>query len=111
MLKRILRYLLALLLFPFALTAQETNSSISGSVKTSKGEALVGATVTATHVPTGTVYRVATRTGGRYNIYNLKPGGPYTVEVSFVGYTKEKKEDVFLNLGENSAQEFELSDK
>jgi hypothetical protein len=111
MLKRIVRCLLALLLFPFALAAQETNSSISGNVKTAKGEALVGATVTATHVPTGTIYRVATRTGGRYNIYNLRPGGPYTIEVTYVGYAKEKKEDVFLNLGENSAQEFELTDK
>lgn len=110
MLKRLVR-LLALLVIPFALSAQETNSSISGTVKTAQGEALVGATVTATHVPTGTVYRVATRTGGRFNLYNLRPGGPYTVVVSFVGFADDKKEDIFLNLGENSNQEFALRDK
>lgn len=111
MLKRIVRLLLAVLLFPFAMSAQETNSSIGGTVKTAKGEPLVGATVTAVHVPTGTVYRVASRTGGRFNLYNLRPGGPYTITVTFVGFADAKKEDVFLNLGENSVQDFEMKDK
>ncbi|HUR10148.1 MAG TPA: TonB-dependent receptor, partial [Flavitalea sp.] len=99
------------LLFPVFMYAQETNSSINGVVKTDKGEALIGATVTATHNPTGTVYRVATRAGGRYNLYNLRPGGPYTIAVSYVGYSDEKKEDVFLTLGENPGQEFVVTDK
>lgn len=111
MLKRIVRLFLALLVFPVALSAQETNSSINGSVKSATGEALVGATVTATHVPTGTVYRVASRNGGRYNLYNLRPGGPYTIVVSYVGYADSKREDVFLNLGESNSQEFSLNDK
>ncbi|MBL0135357.1 MAG: TonB-dependent receptor [Chitinophagaceae bacterium] len=111
MLKRTLRLLLALLVIPFALTAQETNSSISGAVKTTKGEPLIGATISATHIPTGTVYRVASRTGGRFNLYNLRPGGPYTIVVSYVGFEDQKKEEVFLNLGENSTQEFQLKDK
>lgn len=111
MLKRIARFLLALLVFPFALSAQETNSSISGIIKTTKGEPLVGATITATHIPTGTIYRVASRTGGQFNLYNLRPGGPYTIVVSFVGFADEKKEDVFLNLGEASSQDFLLKDK
>lgn len=111
MLTRIVRFLLASLLFPIALIAQETNSSISGVVKTAKGEPLVGATITATHIPTGTVYRVASRTGGRFNLYNLRPGGPYTIVISFVGFDDEKKEDVYLNLGETSVQDFQLKDK
>jgi len=111
MLKRIVRFVLACLVFPQLLTAQETNSSISGIVKTVQGEPLVGATVTATHIPTGTVYRVATRTGGRYNIYNLRPGGPYKIVVSFVGFNNDSREDVYLNLGEASNQEFALRDK
>jgi len=111
MLKRIVRLLALLLVFPFALTAQETNSSISGIIKTAKNEPLVGATITATHIPTGTVYRVASRNGGRFNLNNLRPGGPYSIVVSFVGFTDSKKEDVFLNLGEASIHDFELSDK
>ncbi len=112
MLKRIAVFLLAVLfVFPLSLSAQETNSSISGFVKTGKGEALVGATVTATHVPTGTVYRTATRTGGRYNLINLKPGGPYTIVVSFVGFNDETLNDINLTLGETSTQEFSLAEK
>ena len=93
MLKKLLRFLVALLLIPSIFYAQETNSSIGGIIKTATGEPLVGATITATHVPTGTVYRVASRTGGRYNLYNLRPGGPYTLSVSYVGFANEKKED------------------
>ncbi len=111
MLKKIAGFLTLLLAVCMGLTAQTTTSSISGSAKSANGEPLVGATVTATHVPTGTVYRVATRTSGRFSIANMNPGGPYTIVVSFVGFTESKKEDVYLTLGENSTQDFTLSDK
>ena len=111
MLKRLGRLLLALLLFPLFTLAQETNSSIGGTVKSAKGEPLIGATITATHIPTGTVYRVASRAGGRFNLYNLRPGGPYTIVVSYVGFDDFKKEDISLNLGETSIQDFLLKDK
>jgi len=100
MLTKKIMQLLAVLLLPLSLMAQVTTSNISGVVKTVKGEALSGATITATHLPTGTVYTTTTRTGGRYSINNVQPGGPYSVEVSYVGYDKQKKEDVYLNLGE-----------
>lgn len=111
LIQKIVRLLAVLLVFPFAIQAQVTTSSMSGSVKSAKGEALAGATVTATHVPTGTVYRVSTRNEGRFNIYNMNPGGPYTVTVSFVGFEEGRKENVFLSLGENSIQDFQMSDK
>ncbi|MBC7850078.1 MAG: TonB-dependent receptor [Chitinophagaceae bacterium] len=111
MLKSLLRFLLALLLLPFAIAAQETNSNISGTIKNPTGEPMIGATITATHVPTGTIYRVASRAAGRFNLYNLRPGGPYTIVISFVGFTDQKKDDVFLSLGETSNQDFTLSDK
>ncbi|MFM2146580.1 MAG: hypothetical protein RL732_1416 [Bacteroidota bacterium] len=110
MLKRIVR-LIAILLLPYFVSAQETNSSISGSIKTAQGEPLVGATITATHLPTGTVYRVASRTGGRFNIYNMRPGGPYKVVASFVGFKEDAKEEIFLNLGQTFTADFSLSDK
>lgn len=111
MLKKFAPFLTLMLAITLTLQAQVTTSSISGTIRTSKGEALTGATITATHTPTGTIYRVTSRTGGRFDLYNLNPGGPYTITVSFVGFNEEKKEDVFLNLGEISTQNFNLVDK
>ena len=111
MLKKIASFLTLLLAVSIGLYAQITTSSIGGTAKISKGEPLIGATVTATHVPTGTIYRVATRSGGRFSIANMNPGGPYTIIVSFVGLTDAKKEDIYLSLGENSTQDFALVDK
>lgn len=93
------------------LFAQETSSSIGGIIKSAGGEPLVGATVTALHLPTGTVYRIASRTGGRYDINNMNPGGPYTITVSFVGFTEEKRENIFLSLGQKSNIDIALSDQ
>ena len=100
MLKRILfMAIIALIVIPAAM-AQVTTSSISGFAKTDKGESLIGATVTATHEPTGTVYRTVSRSGGRFDIQNVAPGGPYNVKVSYVGFTEFSKSDIFIPLGE-----------
>jgi hypothetical protein len=111
MLKRILQTAVLLLAVPFILSAQETNSSIGGFIKSGKGEPLVGATITATHLPTGTIYRVVARAGGRYDINNMAPGGPYLIVASFVGFQDEKREDVTLTLGEKSRIDLALVDK
>jgi len=79
--------------------AQVTTSSLTGTVKDSK-EALPGAGIKATHTPTGTVYGVVTNGDGRYTIGNMRVGGPYTIEVSYIGYKPQKFEDVMLKLGE-----------
>ncbi len=111
LISKIARLFAAFVLVPVAMLAQVTTSSVSGTVKTAKGDPLAGATVTVTHVPTGTTYSVTSRTGGRYNIYNLNPGGPYTITVSFVGFEQGKKEGIALSLGENAVQDFSLTDK
>ncbi len=111
MLKRTIQAIALLLAVPFITAAQETASGIGGSVKGSTGDALVGATITATHIPTGTVYRVVARAGGRYDISNMTPGGPYLIVATFVGFQDEKREDVYLVLGEKSRYDFALVDK
>jgi hypothetical protein len=109
--KRLLQFVFAVLLMPAFALAQNTTSSLSGSVKTNTGDVLIGATVTATHEPTGTVYRVQSRAGGRFDISNMNPGGPYSVEVSFVNYANEKKTDIYLSLGDVLKLDFALSPK
>lgn len=111
MLKRIYQAIALMLAFPFIMTAQETVSGIGGTVRSSTGEPLVGATIIVTHIPTGTVYKALARNGGRYDISNITPGGPYLIVASFVGFQDEKREDVFLTLGEKSRYDFALVDK
>ncbi|WP_235904180.1 TonB-dependent receptor [Arcticibacter tournemirensis] len=77
-----------------------TTSSITGSVRDSKGEPLIGATVKATHQPTGTVYGASTNSEGHFSIPNMRSGGPYRVEVSYIGYQSRRIDNVLLKLGE-----------
>ncbi|MFX4801980.1 carboxypeptidase-like regulatory domain-containing protein, partial [Acinetobacter baumannii] len=72
--------------FPFVSLAQVTTSNLGGSVIGNTGDPLLGATIKVTHEPTGTVYKAQSRTGGRFDIANLNPGGPYTIEVSYLNY-------------------------
>ena len=37
---------------------------------------------------------------GRYTIGNMRVGGPYVIEISFLGYKTQKIDDVTLKLGE-----------
>ncbi|TDG36980.1 TonB-dependent receptor [Pedobacter changchengzhani] len=93
----------------FSAGAQVTTSSITGTIKDAKGP-LPGASVKATHTPTGTVYTVSTNSDGRFTIGNARVGGPYTVEVSFVGFKNQKLTDINLKLGEAFLLNVTLSD-
>ena len=88
--------------------AQVTTSNMSGVVKSSTGNVLVGASIKATHQPTGTTYTVVSRTQGRYDLSNIQAGGPYKIEVTFVGFEKLTINDIFMNLGETNRQDFIL---
>jgi len=96
---------LLLLLVAFFMTAagfaQVTTSSMSGVVLDEKGQTVPGATVLAVHTPTGTNYSTATRADGRFNLANIRIGGPYTVKVSFVGYNPYTQGDITLSLGQD----------
>ena len=86
--KRILPFIIALLAIPVLMNAQVTTSSMNGTIKTSDGEELTGASIVAIHQPTGTKYTTISRAGGNFNISNMRSGGPYSVQVSFVGLFK-----------------------
>lgn len=104
-------YLLVALLAFFVSTtmAQITTSSVSGKV-TANGEDVIGATIKAVHKPSGTVYRAVTNTDGRYSIQGMRPGGPYELEVSYVGYKTKSVKDVSLALGQNTVLNENLSE-
>lgn len=79
--------------------AQVTTSNIKGLIVDSNSEPLPGANIVAIHTPTGTKYGAATNFDGRFNLLNLRVGGPYTITVSFIGYQEQTFNDVFLTLG------------
>lgn len=110
MLKR-LSLLLSCTLLVMQLFAQTTTSSMTGFVNGNNNEPLIGATVTATHVPTGTVYRTQTRAGGKFDINNMNPGGPYTVTVTYVNFEAITRQDIYLTLGESSKQDFRMANR
>jgi len=89
--------------------AQVTTSSIAGTIKDKQGP-MPGASIKATHIPTGTVYGITSNNDGRFTIGNARVGGPYTIEVSFVGYTPQKFENVYLRLGEPYILNVTISD-
>ncbi|WP_267381581.1 MULTISPECIES: carboxypeptidase regulatory-like domain-containing protein [unclassified Sphingomonas] len=72
---------LVALVAPAGVMAQETTSSIRGSV-TNAGAPVAGASVVATNVPSGTRSTATTDADGAFNLNGLRPGGPYTVEVT-----------------------------
>ena len=81
--------------------AQITTSGVKGLIK-ADGEDVIGATITVTHVPTGAVYRSVTNSVGRFTIQGMRAGGPYTVEISYIGYKTKEIKNVTLKLGEMS---------
>ncbi|TRX43008.1 TonB-dependent receptor [Flavobacterium restrictum] len=90
---------------------QTTTSSIKGTVKSAAFQSLNGATVLAVHTPTGSKYSSITNQDGRFNILNMKIGGPYKITVTFVGYQSQEFNDVYLELGKATSLEFILQDE
>ncbi|MES2276252.1 MAG: TonB-dependent receptor [Bacteroidota bacterium] len=102
------KFLLLFLLFTgafftvsnYAIAQGVTTASINGTVSDSK-ETVPGATITMTHVPTGTVYSTSSRADGRFNLTNLRVGGPYTFKVSYVGYKDFVRQGITLTIGQD----------
>lgn len=99
---KILLFSLSLLLLTQAYQgiAQVTGSGITGSVTSSAGLDMAGATIKATHLPSGTVYSTVAQKGGSFNMSGLRPGGPYRVEIGFVGQKPITYDNIFLELGD-----------
>ncbi len=98
------------LLLSTLLSAQVTTSSMSGRVTDAEGT-VIGATVIATHQPSGTTYGTVTNMEGRFNLNGMRVGGPYTVEISYIGYGTSTTSNITLSLGENYVMNVVLSEE
>lgn len=96
--RKIIHFVLSLL--PSLLLAQNTTGNIRGTVKTGNGDLLAGASVKLVHEPTATIYFSKTTKQGSFILNNLNPGGPYTMEVAFMGYQINRKKALYVTLGD-----------
>lgn len=108
--KRLLFLVVTVLMLSLSAVAQVTTSGITGIV-TAGGEEAIGATITAKHVPSGSVYRAVTNVNGRYTITGMRSGGPYEVEVSYIGYQTTKMTGFNLALGQNTVVDAALKEE
>jgi hypothetical protein len=109
----LLRFVLTfsfLMFFGSAVFSQITTSGMNGTVSSEQGEKLPGATVVAVHQPSGTQYGTITNNEGRFNLQGMRPGGPYQVEVSFIGYSKGTYTDIRLYLAETFVLDVTLTE-
>lgn len=110
MLKRMRSFLvLVMLLLIASVNAQVTTSSIAGKV-TAQNEPIIGATVMAVHEASGTRYGAITNIDGRFTMQGMRAGGPYKVEVSYVGYKTAIFNKISLQLGETYQLDVELKE-
>ena len=97
--KKYLFYCLSFLLVSYAASAQVTTSNIKGLIVDDQAVPLMGANVIAVHTPTGTKYGGISNEEGRYSLFNMRVGGPYTITVTYVGFENQVKNNVYLTLG------------
>ena len=101
MLKRILFLAIISIMASSVSWGQVTTSSMTGYVKSATNEPLAGASIIAIHQPSGTKYSTISNTNGQFTIANMRPGGPYHIEFSFVGFETDKLDDIYLKLAES----------
>jgi hypothetical protein len=102
--------LLCCLILPGLVMAQGTTSAaFNGLVTDVDGNPIVGATVTAVHTPTGTVYTAISRIDGLFNIPAVKVGGPYTVTFTMDPFKTQELKGITLKLGEDRNLKIKLA--
>lgn len=83
-----------------AAQAQEVTGTIRGDVQDDAGNPLAGATVTITHVPSGTRSVQTTDQSGTFTAPNLRIGGPFDVEVKADGFEPAKSTIASIQAGQ-----------
>jgi hypothetical protein len=98
--KRFAGLLVCLALWPLLAQGQMTTGSIGGSVRAVSGEKLAGANIKLQHPSTGTAFYTQSNSQGIFHIDNLQPGGPYTLEIGFLGFRTMERKELTITLGE-----------
>jgi hypothetical protein len=100
-LKRLFMMLTFLFITVLMFGQASTTSGINGKIVGPDGKPLAGATILAVHVPSGAQYGALANADGLFSIQGMRPGGPYTIEITFIGFAKKTLTDISLLLGES----------
>ena len=107
--RMLLSFVATLVLGTSALGAQTmTTGTLVGTVMDEQGAVLPGADVVAVHEPTGTTYETVTASDGRYQLLNVRVGGPYKVTARLSGFREQTQPVVGVALGEAASTDFKL---
>ncbi len=93
-------FVVVMLAIPLTAGAQQTSSSVRGSVATADGQPAAGATVTVTDTRTSATRTTTTSVDGTFNVRGLAIGGPFTISVTSSQYKQALVTDVYTSLSE-----------
>lgn len=102
----------ALATAPVSLQAQAvTTSSITGRVVDQNGRPVASVQIQVENQATGVQRATLTRGDGQYLVPGLRPGGPYTVTATSVGYAESVTEGIQLPLGQTRRVDVRLTEQ
>jgi hypothetical protein len=97
----------ALLAVPFAAHAQSASGVLEGKVIDEKGEAVPGATITATNAATGVERTTTSESDGSFR-FGALPAATYNVKIELAGFATVTQEGVVLNVASKRTLEVSL---
>jgi hypothetical protein len=106
--RKMLGILLATAMLSSPLYAQITSGILRGTVKDVTGGTIENANVTVVFIPTNQRIVTKTTTEGRFVLSNLKPGGPYSVSVTALGFRPKSTDNLTVRLGEATTADLEM---
>ncbi len=93
---------LALVLLVVVPAGAQTTGVLSGTAVDQSGAVLPGVGITAVHTPTGTTYTSVTDSQGRFEIPNVRVGGPYSITASLSGFKDQVQQGLSVKLGDEA---------
>jgi hypothetical protein len=86
-----------------------TGAAIDGRVLDRDSTPVEQAIIHVTNTSTGERWQTTTSARGRYFIEYLSVGGPYRIEISAIGHAPERRDSIFLALGQRLTVQFTLT--
>lgn len=97
--KKVLPLAIAACLGSTAAYANDTASSVRGTIVGPNGNPAAGTEITIIHVPSGSVKKATVNESGLFSAKGLRVGGPYQIIVDSKEFEDTMVEDVYLTLG------------